>query len=165
MKLLIVHITENDKMAYKKEHFTSGIKTEYSNMEFMPEEEVKRVYKNKQFFCLSQLNDNYIGVSLDTWGSRQDLTISIHEYVTIPERYLDNVLVLFIDNSKSKKDTKNLAMSVIEELELAENSHRMWLWCDQNDDIAKIKQDVKTIIFSSDPHRTYELYKTQHFDI
>lgn len=158
MKLLIVYITENDKMEYTRSHVTSGIGPRYSDMEYIKEDDIKQIYKNKQFFCISQVDDNYIGVYLDTWYKLQELSISIHEYVSIPERYLDDTLVIFIDNKRANKLTKQLAVNVLDDL-LSPENNKMWLWCDDVDDLPKMKQDAKVIISSSDPRTMYEQYK------
>ena len=157
MKLLIVYITENDKMEYTHNHVTSGIGGLYSGMEYIKEDEIKQIYKNKQFFCISQVDDNYIGVYLDTWYKIPELSISIHEYASIPERYLDDTLVIFIDNKRANKLTKQLAVNVLDDLLSAENN-KMWLWCDNLDDLPKMKQDAKIIMSSSDPYTMYEQY-------
>lgn len=158
MKLLIVYITENDKIEYTRIHVTSGIGQRYSAMEYIKEDDIKQIYKNKQFFCISQVDDNYIGVYLDTWYKIPELSISIHEYGSIPERYLDDTLVIFIDNKRANKVTKQLAMSVLDDLQSTENN-KMWLWCDDVDDLPKMKQDAKVIMSSSDPYAAYEQYK------
>lgn len=158
MKLLIVYITENDKMEYTNNHVTCGTGGLYDAMEYIKEDEIKQTYKNKQFFCISQIDDNYIGVYLDTWYKLSELSISIHEYLSIPERYLDDTLVIFIDNKKAHKLTKQLAVNVLDDL-LSPENNKMWLWCDDLDDLPKMKQDAKVIMSSSDPCTAYEQYK------